>query len=105
VVTRLHGLLKREVTIKGRAYVVALDDDGIKLTLKGRRKGQQVQWDDLVSGDAALAVALSASLAQANDEQPDVSPKKKARRAGKQASRPPTTRISRVKSAQKLRPK
>jgi hypothetical protein len=78
MVTRLHGALKREILIKGHPYVVALDDSGIRLTLKGRRKGQQMLWDDFVSGDAALAVALNASLARANDV-----PTKKARRAGR----------------------
>jgi hypothetical protein len=70
MVTKLHDVLKREVSIKGRPYVVALDEKGIKLTVKGRRNGQQVAWDDFVNGDAALAVALNASLARANDETP-----------------------------------
>ena len=67
MVTKLHGLLKRELEIKGRAYVVSLDESGIKLTLKGHRLGQELKWDDLASGDAALATALNASLAKAND--------------------------------------
>jgi hypothetical protein len=68
MVTKLHDVLRREINIKGRPYVVALDEKGIKLTVKGRRNGQQVLWDDFVSGDAALAVSLTASLARANDE-------------------------------------
>jgi hypothetical protein len=68
MVTRLHGTLKRELPIRGHAYVVTLDEAGLKLTLKGRRKGQQLLWNDIVTGNAALAVALNASLAQANDE-------------------------------------
>jgi hypothetical protein len=70
VVTRLHSTLKRELDIRGRHYVVTLDDSGIRLTLKGHRKGQQLRWEDLVTGEAALAVALNASLAQANDRLP-----------------------------------
>jgi hypothetical protein len=70
MVTTLHGSLRRELTIRGHAYVVTLDEDGIKLTLKGHRKGQQLRWNDLVSGDAALAVALNASLAQAGRQAP-----------------------------------
>ena len=81
MVTRLHGALRREISVKGRAYVVALDDAGIKLTLKGHRKGQEVSWNDLVSGDAALAVALNASLAQANDEPAPAPVPKKKRKA------------------------
>lgn len=36
-----------------------------KLTPKGRRKGHELRWKDLVSGEAALAVALNASLRDA----------------------------------------
>jgi len=67
MVTKLHGVLKREIQIKGRAYVLALDATGIKLTLKGRRRGQELTWEDFSSGEAALATALNASLANAND--------------------------------------
>jgi len=62
--TRLEKTLKREILIRGRPFVIALSPEGLKLTLKGRRKGQELRWNDLVSGDAALAVALNASLGQ-----------------------------------------
>jgi hypothetical protein len=80
MVTKLHGLLKREVAIKGQAYVVALDNTGIKLTLKGRRLGQELKWEDFASGDAALSTALSASLARSNDSPRMTSKSKPARR-------------------------
>ena len=60
--TLLEKTLKRELSIGGRAYILAISPEGLKLTLKGRRKGLELQWDALVSGDAALAVALNASL-------------------------------------------
>src|SRR5215469_1903527 len=60
--TLLERTLKRELSIGGRAYILAISPDGLKLTLKGRRKGLELQWDALVSGDAALAVALNASI-------------------------------------------
>jgi hypothetical protein len=60
--TPLSKPLKRELSIKGRAFVVTLSPEGIALTLKGKRKGQELRWEDLVSGDAALATALNASL-------------------------------------------
>lgn len=63
--TPLDKPLKREVVIGGVAYTLALDPDGLKLTEKGRRRGVELRWKDLVSGDAALATALQASL-QAN---------------------------------------
>lgn len=79
MVTKLHDVLRRELNIQGGAYVVALDDKGIKLTLKGRRNGQQVLWDDFVNGDAAFATALTASLAHANDETPNARPARRSR--------------------------
>ena len=41
---------------------MALSPDGVKLTLKGRRHGLELRWTDLVNGEAALAVALNASV-------------------------------------------
>ncbi len=88
--TPLDKTLKREVQINGRAFIVALSPEGLKLTLKGKRRGQELRWADLVSGDAALAVALNASLGEfAPRESPkkSASPKKlsKARANGRNA--------------------
>jgi len=63
--TKLEKTLKRELMINGKAYVLAIAPEGLKLTLKGKRKGQELSWEALVSGDAALAVALNASLKEA----------------------------------------
>jgi hypothetical protein len=60
--TPLHGTLKRTLTIEGRDYVLALSATNLKLTLKGKRNGVELSWSELVSGEAALAVALHASL-------------------------------------------
>jgi hypothetical protein len=62
--TKLEKPLKREIAIDGEPYVVTIDPQGLKLTQKGRRKGQELAWKDLVNGEAALAVALNASLEQ-----------------------------------------
>ena len=61
--TRLDGPLKREIDIAGAPYTLTLTPDGLTLVLKGKRKGFHVAWSALVSGDAALATALNASLA------------------------------------------
>ena len=62
--TVLDKALKRQVTVDGVDYTVALDPQGIRLTGKGKRKPEvELHWRDLLSGDAALAVALNASLA------------------------------------------
>jgi len=60
--TKLDKVLKREIDIDGQAYIVTLSPEGLKLTQKGKRKGQELTWKDLVSGDAALATALNASV-------------------------------------------
>jgi len=61
--TKLDGELKREVLIKGTPYTLTVGPDKFVLALKGRRKGLEIRWADLVSGEAALATALNASLA------------------------------------------
>jgi hypothetical protein len=61
--TQLNKTLKRELEIENRRYVVTLTPESLKITLKGHRKGIELQWRELVSGDAALAVALTASVA------------------------------------------
>ena len=63
--TRLEKELKRELEVNGEPYIVTISPQGLKLIRKGRRKGQELAWKDLVSGEAALAVALNASLGQA----------------------------------------
>jgi hypothetical protein len=62
--TKLNSPVRREVLIEGEPYVVTIAYDGLKLVPKGRRKGYELSWKSLVSGEAALAVALNASLEQ-----------------------------------------
>jgi hypothetical protein len=60
--TRLDKPLKRELKLKKQSFVLTIDPKGLKLTKKGRRKGIELAWADLVNGEAAMAVALNASL-------------------------------------------
>ena len=60
--TPLDKPLKRELMIGEVAYTLVLDPNGLKLNEKGHRRGVELRWKDLVSGDAALATALNASL-------------------------------------------
>jgi len=62
--TKLQGILRREIDIDGKPFTLAISPEGLKLTPKGGRKGQELRWKDLVSGDAALAVALNASVTE-----------------------------------------
>jgi len=60
--TPLDKPLRREVDIDGEPYTLTIDPDGLKLVRKGKRKGLDLRWTDLVNGDAALAAALQASV-------------------------------------------
>jgi hypothetical protein len=62
--TSLEKTLRRQIHVHGQDYIVALSPEGLKITLKGKRKGLELSWTSLVSGDAALAVALNASVGQ-----------------------------------------
>jgi hypothetical protein len=60
--TKLDRPLKREIQIEGQPYMLTISPEGFKLVPKGKRKGQEIAWRDLVGGEAALAAALNASL-------------------------------------------
>ena len=53
---------KLEIEVNGVPYTLTITPRGLTLVVKGRRKGYQLAWGALVSGDAALAAALNASL-------------------------------------------
>jgi len=87
--TKLEGNLKREIAIGGAPYTVTLSPSGFTLVVKGRRKGLEIAWADLVSGDAALATALNKSLTAnlAPPPRPDVAAKTGVARAKKAKTR------------------
>jgi hypothetical protein len=60
--TKLDKPIKRELEIDGRTYMVTVSPEGVKVVEKGKRKGHELSWTALVSGDAALAAGLQASL-------------------------------------------
>jgi hypothetical protein len=60
--TKLEKPLKRAIQVSGKPYVLTITPEGFKLVPKGKRKGQELSWEAFVSGEAALAVALNASL-------------------------------------------
>ena len=60
--TPLDKAIRRELQVGDDTYTLTIDPNGLKLVLKGRRKGLELQWTELVNGDAALAAALQASL-------------------------------------------
>jgi len=60
--TKLDKTLKREIDVNGKPYTLVLTPEGLKLTAKGRRSGVELKWKEMLSGDAALATALKASV-------------------------------------------
>ena len=71
--TKLDDDLKREVMIDKRPYTLVLSSKGLKLTEKGKRLGIELVWKDIVSGDAALATALQASVKASVRRKPEAS--------------------------------
>lgn len=60
--TVLDKALRRELRLGDAVYTLTISPDGLKLVEKGKRKGIELAWTALVSGEAALAAALQASL-------------------------------------------
>lgn len=79
--TPLNKTLRRQILVNGQDYIVTLSPEGLKITGKGKRKGLELDWGALVSGDAALAIALNASVGQL--AAPPAPPKPPAKRMRK----------------------
>jgi hypothetical protein len=60
--TKLDKVLKREIEMDGQSYIATISPDGIKVTKKGFRKGNEITWRSIISGDAGLNEDLSASV-------------------------------------------
>lgn len=60
--TKLTNAFKRELDLNGEKFTLTVTPEGFKLVPKGKRKGVELQWAQIVNGEAALATALNASL-------------------------------------------
>ena len=60
--TKLDKPLKREIDLDGTLYTVTMSAEGVKVVEKGKGKGQELSWRDIISGDARLAQDLQISL-------------------------------------------
>ena len=60
--TKLEKPIKRELDVSGVVYTVTIAPDGIKVVEKGKRKGRELSWDTIISGDAELSEALRISI-------------------------------------------
>ena len=50
--TKLDKTIKRELELDGKLYTVTMSPEGVKITPKGARKGQELTWATLLGGDA-----------------------------------------------------
>ena len=46
--TKLNKMLKREIDVDGKPYMITLSPEGVKLTEKGKRLGREHTWKDLL---------------------------------------------------------
>jgi len=60
--TKLEKTLKREITIDGKAYMVAISPEGVKVTQKGFRRGPEMTWRAIISGEAETGQQLKSSV-------------------------------------------
>jgi hypothetical protein len=64
--TKLDKAIKRELELDGKLYTVIIAPDGLKVTEKGKRKGQEISWRSIISGDASLVEDLKISVDATN---------------------------------------
>ena len=60
--TRLDKTIKRELELGGQLYMVSISPQGVRIVPKGKRKGHEISWETLLSGDAELRRDLNMSL-------------------------------------------
>lgn len=60
--TRLDKTIKRELELDGKLYTVSIGPEGIGIAPKGGRKGHEISWEMLLSGEAELRRDLHMSL-------------------------------------------
>ena len=59
---KLDKPMKRELDLEGQTYTVTISPEGIRVVPKGRRKGHEITWQTIISGDAELTQQLKISL-------------------------------------------
>ena len=64
---KLDKAIKRELELEGQVYTVTISPEGVRIVPKGRRKGHEVTWQTIISGDAELTQQLKISLDALSD--------------------------------------
>ena len=60
--TRLDKTIKRELELDGKLYTISVSPAGVRIVPKGGRKGHEMSWETLLSGEAELRRDLKMSL-------------------------------------------
>ena len=60
--TRLDKTIRRELDLAGKLYTVSIGPEGVKVVPKGGRKGYEISWASLLSGEAELRRDLNLSI-------------------------------------------
>jgi hypothetical protein len=66
--TKLDKPIKRELEHAGMLYTVTISPDGVRVVEKGKRKGRELSWESIISGDAELTEALKLSIDASREE-------------------------------------
>ena len=66
--TKLDKPIKRELEHAGMLYTVTISPDGVRVVEKGKRKGRELSWGSIISGDAELTEALKISIDATREE-------------------------------------
>ena len=69
-----RATLRREVEVDGKRYVATLTPEGLRLVEKGRRKGIEITWKQILDGEVELHAQLAGSLARPAATQHDAAP-------------------------------
>lgn len=65
---KLDKTIKRELTLDGKVYTIAIAPEGVKVTEKGRRNGPELSWRQIIGGEASLNADLAASVNATADQ-------------------------------------
>lgn len=68
--TRLERPIRRELELAGKLYTVTISPTGVKVVEKGKRRGHELSWESIISGDAELAENLRLSVDAFRPEPP-----------------------------------
>jgi hypothetical protein len=60
--TKLEKPLRRELPVNEELYTLTISPEGLKLVPKGKRKGHELTWKDLLNGQPAVASAPTSSM-------------------------------------------